>query len=235
MRPILAIARLTLAEARAARLHWALLVLVLLAAALGRFTARLALVEGEQTLVAMTAAVMRIGVVAMLGLFAIHTVTRERQDGRWRFTFARPLARRDYVFGKLAALATLALLGALAAGVLLWGRPVAWPVLLFAEALLVAAFGLACALSLSHAVPAILATAAFYLLSRSSGALLDLAQGSAASLFGLLVPRLDLFARSEWLLYAQAGAPPAWLAVQAAVYTILLAALAVADLERRTL
>jgi hypothetical protein len=147
------------------------------------------------------------------------------------------------VLGKSMGLALLAGAGATAAGLLLSGlappgapwRLLAWAGLLFAEALITALFALACAAALAHVVPALAASACFYLLARSSGNLLALAGDAgdpAASLLGLLIPRLDLFARSEWLLYGD-PIPLAWLALQAITAASLLAALAVIDLQRK--
>jgi hypothetical protein len=238
MRPVLALIHLTLAEARAARLHWVILVVLISAAALGQFTAALALADAAQVKIATTSATVRVGLVFVIVVFAVHSVTRERLEGHWRFIFARPLARRHYVAAKIFALAFITLCAAIAGGAMLWsigGSNLIWTLLLWAEAMLAAMFGLACALSLSHALPAIAATAAFYLLARSSGALLALTSESVASWFGLLLPRLDLFARSEWLLYPDAPVPPGLLALQFIAYTCVLTALAVADLERRPL
>jgi hypothetical protein len=244
MQATLSIARLALTEARAARLHWLLAALVAAAAALGEFAARLALAEAGQVRTASTAAFLRIAAVGVIATFGITSIMRDRQDGYWRFLFARPLARRSYVFGKGLALAALAVLAALSAGMLLAAqggvaasRVVAWTLLFWSECVLAALFALACALSLAHTVHALAASVAFYLLARSSGNLLALASEAdhpIVTLVGMLLPRLDLFARAEWLLYT-APFPMAWLGLQILVYATLLLALAVADLGRRAL
>ena len=242
MEPSAAIARLMLAEARAVRLPWVLLAVLGTAAGLGEFSARLALTEAAQLRVGTTAAVARVGIVATLMVFTVSSVVRERQDGYWRLLFARPLPRRDYILGKLLALATLGAAAAQGAGLLAAVQgsapaALAWALLLWAEAVLACLFALACALSLQHVLPALFASALFYLAARSSGALLALAANADSPVtawLARLLPRFDLFARADWLIYPEL-LPPGWLALQAAVYGVLLLALAVADLNRRQL
>lgn len=229
MAALLAIVRLTLAEARASRLPWVALCLLVAAAGAGEFTARLALAEATELRLATAAALARLALVGLLAMFAVTSVQRERQDGHWRFLFARPMPRRRYIVAKAMALAVLAMAGSALAGMLVLAlsapalRSLAWAALLWAEMIVTALFALACAISLAHPVSALSATAAFYVLARSRVAPFD-----------LVVPRLDLFARSEWLLYTD-PLPVGWLALQAAVAVIVLAALAAADLRRRAL
>lgn len=231
MDAIFAIARLTLMEARASKLPWVGLAVLVAAAGAGEFAARLALAEAAQVRLATAAAMVRPCLVGLLAIFITSSVQRERQEGHWRFLFARPARRHGYVFAKGLAIGALALTAAATAGLLVWvlGGPAGalrclrWAALLWAEATITSLFALACAISFVHAVPAVAATAAFYLLARSSVAPFD-----------LLVPRLDLFARAEWLLYPD-PVPFGWLAMQTMVAVIVLGALACADLQRRAL
>jgi len=104
-------------------------------------------------------------------------------------------------------------------------------------------------MALAQLLPAVAATAGFYLLARTLGTIQAIAQtplidaGAAqraaqwlVDAIAFLLPRLDAATRTDWLLY---GTPPAggFLAVLGglALYTGLLLAAGLVDLQRRSL
>src|SRR2546428_9139726 len=161
------------------------------------------------------------------------------------------LTRSAQSRGRLAGFAVCgaALAAVSALPLLLWAPPgvvVQWAVSLAFEAALVAAAALFFAMSLAQLVPAIAATAAFYLLARSMATIQSIATGPLADdsavqtlarwtldAVALLFPRLDSVTRTEWLLY---GPPsPATYAIALGgllLYAALLVAAGLFDFHR---
>jgi hypothetical protein len=122
-----------------------------------------------------------------------------------------------------------------------------WAVSLALETALVAAAALFFTMSLGQLLPAISASAGFYLLARSMASIQAIAAGPHRDdSFGdrlarwmvdgvaLLFPRLDAVTRTEWLLYG----PPAPAAYASALggmilYGVLLLAAGLFDFHRR--
>ena len=108
----------------------------------------------------------------------------------------------------------------------------------------VAAVSLAIAIVLAQVPPAVCAVLAFYVLARDLHVVQLLAQraadyselgpaGPVVQAVSLLFPRLDLFARTEWLLGAPLAATDlAMVAAQATVYVLLALCVATVDLRR---
>nr|WP_315260407.1 ABC transporter permease subunit [uncultured Duganella sp.] len=254
MRPALTIARYTLLEALRNRLAWLVLIMMAGAVALSGFLNELALTESRQLQAALLAAVLRLAAVFLMAAFVITSMAREANDKGLELLMALPLPRAVYLFGKLAGFATLALMPAGLFGALgLFFAPPAqaglWAFSLLCECWIVAAFSLLCMLTLSQVLPALAAAFSFYLLARAIGALQLLGHGAgAASSFGqqalnggidglaLLLPHLDRFTRSDWLVYHNgSGAELGMIAVQTVIYVVLLSAAALFDLHRKEL
>ena len=124
-----------------------------------------------------------------------------------------------------------------------------WTSSLMVEAAIAATAALLFALVLSSVVAAALACLGFYVLSRMIGLLGELAGAHGGSgpegwladqavfLLGLVLPRVDLLARTSWLVHG-AGDDAAALGLifaQGLVYLVLLTAAAGIDFERRAL
>jgi hypothetical protein len=254
MPPALLLARTTLLEARRSALPW--LALGLLAAALGlaAFLSQVAITEGRELQAALAAALLRAGAAFLLRVHVAASVVREANDKVLELALALPLSRSQYYLGKLCGYGAigLALAATSALPMLLWAAPAGgalWGASLALELLLVAAASLFFVLTLASVVPAIAATAGLYLLSRAIAAIQLLARGplaeetwtqaaarGAVDAVALLLPRLDLATRSDWLLY---GAPAAGefgsVAGTLLVYTALLCAAGLVDFHRRNL
>ncbi|WP_256077134.1 ABC transporter permease [Massilia sp. YIM B04103] len=249
--PILTIARYTLLEALRNRLLWVLAVIALAALGLSGFLHAVALTESRQLQAALLAALLRLSAVFLIATFVVTSMAREAHDKGSELLLALPLPRAAYLLGKLGGFCLLALLPALLFGALgLFFAPPAqaalWGTSLLCELWLVAGFALLCMFTLNHVLPALAATLGFYLLARSVAALQLIGQHSGAAdagqraiaagmdLLALVLPTLDRFTRSEWLVYHDGS----WrqLAVvlgQTAVYLLLLAAAALFDLYRK--
>lgn len=254
MHAALIVARFTLLESRRSGLPWVALAALAAALGLAAFLSQVALIEGAQLQASVAAALLRAAAAFLVATHVVSAIGREVSDKGLEFTLAFPISRTAYFLGKLAGfgLAGLLLATAFAAPMLLWSSASgvgAWWLSLGFEALLVAAAALFFAMALAQPAAALSATAGLYLLGRSIGAIQAIATGPHAqdsALAGatrwaidgvaLLLPRLDLATRSDWLLYgAPGGAELARVMATLLVYTLLLAAAGLFDLGRRNL
>lgn len=252
----LTIARFTLLEAQRNRLLWLLLALTLGAIGLSGFLSAMALTESRQIQAALLAAALRLAAVFLVATFVVTSMVREANDKGQELLLALALPRYAYLLGKLAGFAAVALLPALLFGALaLCFAPPAqaalWAFSLLCECWIMAAFSLLCTLTLRQVLPALAAAAGFYLLARLVGTLQLLAhgathaQGRASSqvllergvdALALLLPHLDHFTRTDWLLYdGGTGADLLAVAVQSALYLALLTGAALFDLYRKNI
>ncbi|SHN39881.1 hypothetical protein SAMN05192549_11086 [Duganella sacchari] len=254
MMPALTIARYTLLEALRNRLLWLVLVMAAAAVAVSGFLNELALTESRQLQAALLGAVLRLAAVFLIATFVVTSMAREASDKGLELLLALPLSRAVYLFGKLAGFGALAALPALLFGALaLFFAPPAqaalWAFSLLCECWIVAAFSVLCMLTLSQVLPALAAALSFYLLARVIATLQLLGHGASTAHsngqqalstgidgLALLLPHLDQFTRSDWLVYHNgSGADLAAIATQTAIYVALLAAAALFDLHRKNI
>ena len=253
-RAVATLARYTFIEALRSNFVAVAAVVIVCVGALGQFFAELALTDAAAIRALSMAWILRVAAVFLLAAFAISTVVRDQNDKGLELLLALPWPRAGYLMGKwlgcaatgilLAFMFTLALaLAAPLPGVAAWGLSLAL------EMLVVASAGVLCALTFKHVVGSLAAVAAFYALCRTMGALLaigasrhapaDSAAFRAANLalegIAALLPRLDMFTRSQWL--ADGHAPLHDLGMvflQAAVATAVLLTAALIDLSRKS-
>jgi ABC-type transport system involved in multi-copper enzyme maturation permease subunit len=254
MTPVLTIARYTLLEALRNRLLWLLLIMALGAVGVSGFLNELALTESRQLQAALLGAVLRLAAVFLIATFVVTSMVREANDKGLELLMALPMPRATYLFGKLAGFGALAVLPAVLFGALgLFFAPPAqaalWAISLLCECWIVAAFSLLCVLTLNQVLPALAAALSFYLLARAIGALQLLGHGAhgAQSVgqqilgtgidgLALLLPHLDQFTRSDWLVYhGGSGADVVAIATQTAIYVALMTAAALFDLYRKNI
>lgn len=230
----------------------ALLAATLLAAFLGSA----ALVERRAFAAVLGANAARLAVVLFLTLFTCFHVRRAFESREVELLLSRPVSRRDFVLAHVALLSLLAAAAALLAGISVaavadaqaWASLAWWTGSLFVEALLVGVAALFFALTLQSGVLSALAALGLYVLGRTIGLLAGIAAAQAGhglwervidplvGLLALVVPRLDLLARSAWLVHGAADdAGLAAALVQNLVYVVLLAAAASFDFARRQL
>jgi hypothetical protein len=227
---------------------------VLAAQAVSAFMAGLAVTEVMAQHRVFYAGLVRPALVFLLALTVVANAVRDLDDRVLETQLARPLARRTWYLAKLcghglaaiglALLAALPLLPVAPADALL-----AWTFALACELLIVAALALACALALGHVAGAVSAVIAFYLLCRVIGASvllagttlitadnpLNRAIAGGVGMLAAVLPDLSRYASGTWLVDGAPVADLAHVAVQSAVYVVLLAALGLFDFERRSL
>lgn len=254
LQPTLTIASYTLLEALRNRLIWLFALAAVAAVGLAGFLDELALTESRQVQAALLAAALRLAAVFLMATFVVTSMVREANDKGLELLLALPMPRAAYLFGKLGGFAVLALLPALLFGGLgLFFAPFAqaalWSLSLLCELWIVAAFSLLCALSFNQVMPALAASGGFYLLARGIGGLQLIGHGrftshSAAQramsagidLIAAVLPGLDGFTRTDWLLYHSGdGAALLALLAQTALYVSLTTAAALFDLYRKSI
>lgn len=252
MRSIVTVGRYALIEARRSGVGWIALGCIATATGAAAFAGQLAITEARELQAAIAGALLRICAAFLVASHVAACAAREASDRALEFALTLPLSRAEYYLGKLAGFATGAVMLAVlfALPLLLWAQPTAvaaWCVSLAFEAALVAAIALFFSMRLAHVVPALGATAAFYLLGRSVSAMQAIAAGpfdaervhalgDAVEVLALLLPRLERATRTEWLVYA-VPAPEAWLVALGglASYFALAAAAGLFDFHRRNL
>lgn len=254
MHPTLILARNVLLEARRSGLPWLALACVAAAIVLAAFVSQVALTESLQLQSALAAALLRAGAAFLVMVTVASSTVREIADKGFDLMLSLPLSRAVQYVGRWLGHALCAALVALLFSVplLLWSVPgavVHWGLSLAFELALIAALALFFSLALAQHLPAVAASAGFYLLARMLATIqliagtplvdADWAQRAAQwaiDAIAFLLPRLDAATRTDWLLY---GTPPAgeYLATLGglALYTALLLAAGLIDLHRRNL
>lgn len=247
--------RYVLLTATRDRLFFVLLVGIGLAAYISSVLGSTAMLETEQMTLSFTAASAR--VIIMIGLIVfIGFHMRNAFDAREiDVLLSRPISRTSLVIsywlgfivvGSLLVLPTIALvylLGALnMAGTILWSAS------LLLESWLVVSITLFAALTIRSGAGTVLASMAIYAASRMMG--FFLATTKSGMLFNehnvnegarwlmaaisTLVPRLDFFAKSKWLIYGVKSYEDAWLVLlQSAVFIPLLMTASIIDFKRK--
>lgn len=251
--PIIAIARFTALEALRTRFVWLVLFLVTAGFGLGAFTGELAITETAQTQTAIVASVLRIASVFLIILFVTTSVNRDFSDKSVELMLSLPLPRGGYYLGKLTGYSLVAVLVALPLVLLMaffasLPAALSWGLSLMLELLLMCAVSLMFAFSFSQVTASIAAASLFYLLSRSMSAIQLMAHGPLVDqenasqqlitrlIDGLayLLPDLDHFTRTDWLLYASETTPALIPIIsQTVIYLLLLSAVALFDLYRK--
>ena len=248
-----AIAIFTFLEALRNRLLWLVLVFVLIAVGLVEFLGAVAITETRQIQSGFMGALLRAGSVFILSLFVITSVVREFNDKGVELVLSLPIPRSSYLLGKLVGFSALAALVALSCGLslLVYAPPLQvliWTLSLCMELLIVTSLSLLCLFTFSQVTVALSAVMAFYLLSRSITAIQlmghfpivsmdSLAQTITVWLLDALafvLPELDSFTLSAWLIYHTASWPAlAPIFNQTVIYVSLLCAAAMFDLYRK--
>ena len=250
-----AIAYYTLLEALRNRLLWLVVGVLLSAFGLAEFLGGVAITETRQFQSGFMGALLRTFAVFVLSLFVITSIVREFNDKGLELVLSFPIPRSSYLLGKLFGFSGLALIIAAASGLCLLAyapplQALLWALSLAMELFIVTAVSLLCLLTFSHVTVALSAVMAFYLLSRSITAIQlmghfpviasdSLAQKVIVAFLdalAFLLPELDRFTSSEWLIYHTAGWPDLLpLVGQTFIYVGLICGAAMFDLYRKSI
>ena len=252
---IATIARYTLLEAFRTRLPWLCAIVLAFVFAAAWFIQQLAITESARLQTAFAAAATRFAAVFVLSLHVISSMVREFNDKGLELTLSFALRRSHYILGRLAGFVLIAWLLALGASLPQFAlapleAAAQWGLSLALELALMAALSVFCIVTFTQLMPAASFVCGFYLLARALTAIRLMSDtpaiggdtvshrviGMLVDALALVMPALDRFAPAAWLVDATAS----WQAlgenaVQALVYTALLAAAAVFDFYRRNL
>lgn len=250
------IIRYTLLTASRDWLFIGLCTMVLLAYGFSVFVGTTALVEQAQMSLAYFAGSSRIILVTGLIVFVCFHVRRAFDNREVESILSKPISRTQFVVAYWLGFSVLAVLVTIPAIIIiaLLNKPdlvglAFWSASLILEISIVVAFALLASLIMKSAVSPVMSTFAFYLVSRLMGFFVS-AMESPTSLMGVgkfgmllefvlktistIIPRLDLFAKSEWLIYGVANQNDLWIfPTQAAVFILLMLSVAIFDFKRK--
>ena len=220
------------------------------------FTGSTALSEQASMSLVLFAGASRVVLVIGLIVFACFHVQRAFDYREIESILAKPISRTVFVAGYASGFSLLSIMMLIPVLLILLTFPglhmaglIWWAISAVLEIAMVVIFALLAALVLQNAFNAVLASTGFYIIARLMGFFM-IAINSPTSMMGeekwghallfalkmlsTVIPRLDMFAKSEWLLYGVVNAMDVWLFLaQALVFTFLLLAMAIFDLKRK--
>jgi ABC-type transport system involved in multi-copper enzyme maturation permease subunit len=233
----------------------ALMVGVIACALIAHMLGATALIETQEMTLSYSSASARVVVITGLIVFVCFHVRNAFDTKEIDVFLSRPITRSSLVFSYWLGFAAVALillvpLFALIAalGVLSKSGFAAWMASMIVECWLVVAISLFASFTLKSAVASVMASMGFYVLARMMG--FFIVTTNSAFLFNIqwlnrlfiyalkavsvFMPRLDFFAKSDWLIYGvkQAGDLRLF-AAQAAIFIPLLIFATIADFRRR--
>ena len=220
------------------------------------FVGTTALVEQQQMSMAYFSGSSRIVIAIGLIVFVCFHVRRAFENREIESVLSKPISRTQFVFGYWLGFCVLGLLSVIPvflvmflfyspdiSGLLLWCTS------LVLEIFIMLAFAMLASLIMNSAVSSVLSSFCFYIITRLMGffnaALQDekslLGTGkfggfleSSMKLISSCMPRLDLFAKSDWLIYGLGDQTDIWVfPVQATIFISLLLSFAVFDFKRK--
>lgn len=212
------------------------------------FLGSTALTEGEQMSLVYAAGVSRMIVILGLIIFVAFHIRRSFENKEIDQMIVRPVSRERFIISYWMGFSIVALFFVAFTSLILYFLSpdvyglMYWALSLLAESLIIVSLVMAASLILRSTVVAVLLCIGFYVLSRMAGFLLiivtkpgsdGLANGTFEQI-SKLVPRLDFFSKTEWLVYGvgQWNEVHLFLA-QAAIYIGLLLAIAIVDFKRK--
>lgn len=258
---IYSIIRYTLLTASRDWLYVGIMFLSLIAISLSMFLGSVALSEQGYMASAFIGGGVRMIIIIGLTLFICFHVYRSFDNKEIELILTRPIGRVQFVLSYYFGFAVLALsmivpivicMALLAQAGLIWinyNGLVCWFFSFYCEILIIMAFAFAVSLIIHSAVMAVLATFAFYFVSRLIGFFLVSVNNPASTMHSgkygylleklldavaYLIPRLDLFSKSEWLVYGVVDYTQfSGLLLVTLVYVPLLLVIATSDFVRK--
>lgn len=249
---VLAIARFTVLEAWRNRLGLLLGGLVIVALLASIFVRQQTITESARAQMAFLASTLRLGSVFVLTMTVLQSSVREFNDKVLELMLSLDLPRAAYLAGKFIGYASLGagFAAVVSLPLLLMSPPqnvLLWACTHVLELWMVAAFALFCITTFSQLLPAATFVLAFYLLARSITAIQLVSQSTLVEpglandfaeflvkAIALLLPRLDAFTQTAWLIDTPAN-PLALAAagMQTVIFVTLLLSAAMFDLHRK--
>lgn len=252
--PALIIARFAWIEAVRSRWPWVLVGALMASLSLAVFAGEWALVERQSVQIALLAPILRWMAVLLVVLFTASSVSREFADRSIALLLAAPVSRQSWVSGRMLAASAVALCTSLLLSLplLLWvpvGAWCNWTLSLLLETTLIGCAAVVVACVFRQLPVALVAVLAFYAASRLIGVMLLIAErapyetsvmtNNIVSGFlravAALLPRLDRFTQTSWLLDPAMPALLAPVLAQSVLYVALIWVVALIDFRKADL
>jgi hypothetical protein len=250
-----AVIYLTILEALRARLPWIIVVLVAAIYTGSLLVREIAITESLRFQTGFLAAGLRVAAVFTLALYVLASWLRDVNDKVLELMLSLDIPRGHYLLGKYAGYCLVATMMAVLCSVPVFmhhpnSSALIWALSLTLELWIIAALSLFCINSLNQITPAAGFVAAFYLLARSISSIQLMSRSSLlagdswerqisshlADFFALLLPGLDRFTQTGWLIDDRAKfADSLPLLAQTMIYVALMLAASGFDLRRREL
>ncbi len=247
--------RYVLLTATRDRLFFGLLIGVLVAAYISSVLGSTAMLEPAQMTLSFTAAsarvIIMVGLIVFIGFHMRSAFDTKEID----VLLSRPISRASLVLSYWLGFAAVAVLLVVPTVILVFLLDVLnttgyflWALSLMLESLLVVSIALFASLTIRSGVGTVLASLAIYTLSRmmgffvsttKSGILFQTEEANFISVWtmkiiSIVVPRLDFFAKSNWLIYgAKSYDDLVLFLIQGGVFIPLLLAASVIDFKRK--
>ncbi|MCK5877890.1 MAG: hypothetical protein KAG43_09660 [Candidatus Marithrix sp.] len=255
MKQIFTLATLVILEALRTRFFTVVSTLLVIGFGLSIFIGQIAIVETVTYQSSLLAAFLRLSAVYIISLFVIASMVHEFHNNSIYLWLSLSLQRSSYFIGKFSGFALVALVTAILFGIALliyvpYLQVGLWSLSLFCELLMVTAVSLLCVLTFHQTVPAFSMVLGFYILARSISAIQLMAQSSLShsqswvdqfinsliELLSMLLPNLENFTQSEWLVYHTGNFNSLIeILIQTSIYVTLLICMSLFDLYRKNL
>lgn len=216
-----------------------------------------ALTEEAQMQLVYFAFLSRVVIVCGMILFICFYINKEFENKEIDFILSKPISRNQFVLSYWASfnLISLILLVPVALIILIFNNPsisglLWWLVSVVLEIMLVSTFAIVSSLILRSAVVSVLATICFYFIGRMMGFFvysISIPKNLTVTvsdwqnfsefllkMLSTVFPRLDLFGKSEWLVYGVGSSSDVYIVlVQSVIYISLMLFLAFYDFRRK--
>ncbi len=221
---------------------------------IAEFVGELAITETRGIQVVLIASMARWFIILTSALFVITSMVREFNDKGFELILSLPVSKISFYFGKFLGFLSISLVISIAVGILLFIYTesqylMIWLASLICELTIIIAMSMLCLFTFSNITVSFVVVTSFYLLSRSiesirlvsMSPILESYDFTQQFMNGLLasiayvLPDLDKFTNSEWLIYGQTAGAIYFVILQTVIYLLLLISAGLFDLCRKNL
>lgn len=250
---ILTIARFSLLEAVRGKIIWIVAVLMLLAVLLSLFISQTALTETSDSQIVLMAGFLRLSFVLVIIFFVVSSIARDFQDKSIELLFAIDMPRYQIFLGKFVGFSLLAFVISVFSAIMFSfyadiSAVLIWSSSLWCELSIVSLLSLIFILSLENVAVSLMASIGVYALMRFMPAIQSMGDGpfqngifnqlinALLDLIGFVLPRLDHFTQSSWLLMnASLSSNTLNFVIEFVLFLILFSLVGIIDLKRKTI
>ncbi|MFT6105977.1 MAG: hypothetical protein ACJATL_000191 [Rickettsiales bacterium] len=237
------------------RLYVGLFITLLTAFGISSVLGSASLVEQAQTTISYVAGSSRTIFMVGMILFVCFYVRKTFENREVEFVLSKSISRHSFIFAYLLGFVLVALIVIIPLSALLFFMKanvvglIYWVTSLILESIIIITFSLLSALILRSAVSSVIASLGFYIISRMMGffvlsvkipqslsdfVTLDRILNSVLKIISVAFPRLDLYGKSEWLIYGAVNMTDVYIIlVQSIIYIPLMIFMAFYDFNRK--